>query len=71
VCSEESEPLKVVGDTLTVTLKWSREKPIEVPVVRVMLNGVDAADAGFTVVSADNIAVKDRRLRRRGNKVGD
>ncbi len=51
--------LKVVGDTLTVTLKWLRDKPVELPEVRVILNGVDAADAGFIGVTADKIAVTE------------
>ena len=50
--------LKLDAGTLTVTLKWLPDKPVELPVMKVVLNGVDASDVGFTGATADKIVIK-------------
>ena len=49
--------LKLEADTLTMKLKWLRDKPDKLPVVKVVLNGVDVSDAGFTGATADKIVI--------------
>ncbi len=61
-CTVVPVEMKVDGDTLTVTLKWLREKPVELPIVDVVLNEINIAEAGFTSAVADTIFVKNSFL---------
>ncbi len=50
--------MKLAGDTLMVTLKWLRDRPVELPTVKVILNEVGVSDAGFNSAAADKIVIK-------------
>jgi hypothetical protein len=56
-CSVIPVELKVTGDTLTVTLKWLRDRPTEQPVVIAILNGVNVSAENINIVSADRITI--------------
>jgi len=61
-CTVVPVEMKVDGDTLTVTLKWLRDKPVELPAMKVVLNEVDVPDAGFSIDAADKIILKHQLL---------
>jgi len=54
--------VKVAGDTLTVTLKWLRDKPAELPIVKVILNDVEVSEEDFTSTSIEGIVIKHSAL---------
>ncbi|MDD2364542.1 MAG: hypothetical protein PHN84_00110 [Desulfuromonadaceae bacterium] len=56
-CAVVPVEMRLSGDTLTVSLKWLRDKPVELPLVRVVLNEVDVAYAVFTGTAADKIVM--------------
>lgn len=49
--------LKVVGDTLTVTLKWLRNKPVNLPSVKTILDNVEVPAANINIINAENVII--------------
>jgi len=57
-CQVVPVDMKIVGDSLTVALKWLRDKPAELQTVRVSLNEVAIADAGCISADINKIVIK-------------
>jgi hypothetical protein len=57
-CAVVPIDMKLAGDTLTITLKWLRKKPVELPVVKVILDGIAVSEAVFASVAADKIVMQ-------------
>jgi hypothetical protein len=49
--------MRVTGCTLTVTLKWLRDKPSELPKVNAILNGVEVSVASIDIINAEQIII--------------
>ncbi len=50
--------LKITGETLIISTKWIHDKPLKAPVLDVLFNEVNIADAGFGREFADKIVIK-------------